>query len=116
VSLWYLGTAALSGSAAGGTAGGRVDRWDVGATKYGIPAEGKTGCGDGEGGKTIWLIGTPPGGGCVRGAAPGGPVAVSWADDDGVNEAVSEAAETSEITGVEEAGSAGTPPNPGNPN
>jgi hypothetical protein len=116
VSLWYLGTATPSGSAAEGTAGGRVNRWDVGVVKYGRPSEGNTGCGDSEGGKTIWLIGTPPDGGCGRGAAPGGPVGVIGTDICGVNEADSEATETSEITGDEEAGRAGTPPKPGNPN
>ena len=43
-------------------------------------------------------------------------MAVSGTEVDGVKETESEAAETSEITGVEETGSAGTPPNPGIPN
>ena len=64
----------------------------------------------------MWFIGTPPGGGCVRGAAPGGPVAASGTEVDGVKETESKAAETSEITDAEEAGSAWTPPNPGIPN
>ena len=37
-------------------------------------------------------------------------------EDRGMDEAESEAAETTEITGVEEVGRAGTPPNLGNPN
>ena len=40
----------------------------------------------------------------------------SGTEVDSVKETESEAAKTSEITGVEEAGSAGTPPNPGIPN